>query len=202
MITDLTAPLAATLNHAVSDCATGVTVSEGFPPVLGKSPTVLVLGSLPGRASLAAGEYYAQRRNAFWRIMSELCGADPEHEYHQRLNRLTDAGVALWDVLHSAVRPGSLDADIVRSTERVNDIAGLLAANPGIDLIAFNGRKAAASYARHVAPLLDAAAESGDITRPLTVTLPSTSPAFAAMRFEQKLELWRSTLLPRLRAAR
>jgi hypoxanthine-DNA glycosylase len=152
---------------------------------------VLLLGSLPGRASLAAGEYYAQPQNAFWPIMGALCGAGPELAYAERLRALTGAGIALWDVLAEAERPGSLDADIVAASQRVNDIAGLVAAEPRIELIGFNGKKAAAIFAREI----EAALPRGNLT---TVSLPSTSPAFAAMRREQKLARWREILTPYL----
>jgi len=167
--------------------------ARGFPPVLGPRPGVLLLGSLPGAASIAAGQYYAQRRNAFWRIMGELCAAGPELDYASRLRALTQAGVALWDVLHSAVRPGSLDADIVAATQQVNDVAALIGRRRSIRLVGFNGRKAAAVFRRHVEPQL----ARSDLR---FVTLPSTSPAFAALRPEAKLEVWRSALAPYLRA--
>jgi TDG/mug DNA glycosylase family protein len=168
-------------------------LSQGFPPVAGKSPTVLVLGSLPGRASLEAGQYYAQPRNAFWRIMGELCGAGPELHYERRLEALTAAGVAVWDVLFEAVRTGSLDANIVASTQRVNDVAGLIAANASLKVVAFNGRKAADVYRRKIAP---------DVSRQglLLSTLPSTSPAYASLGIDEKLAAWRTAIGRYLRA--
>jgi len=166
----------------------------GFPPVVGTAPRVLVLGSLPGRASIAAAEYYAMPRNAFWPVMRELCGAGPEIAYAERLQRLQTAGIALWDVLHAAVRPGSLDTAIVSATEQPNDIARLTDRWRSIRLIAFNGQKAAALFRRHVEPTLT----RDDVK---FVTLPSTSPAHASMRQHEKLEHWRIALLPYLRAA-
>ena len=167
--------------------------ARGFPPVLGRAPRVLVLGSLPGRASLAAGEYYAQPQNSFWKIMGALCGATPELEYAERLDRLGQAGIALWDVLHAAERPGSLDADIVTASEQLNDIAGLIARHPTFSLIACNGQKAARTFARRIAPGLPA-------TDLAFATLPSTSPAYASLRYEVKLARWRAVLAPCLRA--
>jgi hypoxanthine-DNA glycosylase len=168
-------------------------LARGFAPVVGRSPRVLLLGSLPGAASIAAGEYYAMRRNAFWPIMGALCGAGPELDYRDRLAALKQHGIALWDVLHAAVRPGSLDAAIVTATEQVNDIAALVGLHRSIRLVAFNGGKAAALFTRHVAPALAAASLE-------SVTLPSTSPAHAALRPEQKLVRWRAALDPWLRA--
>jgi len=192
MITDLTARPAATLNRDMS-AAEANEVSRGFPPVVGRAPRVLVLGSLPGRASLEAGQYYAQPQNAFWRIMGALCAAGPELGYAQRLEALEHAGVALWDVLHAAERPGSLDASIVEASAEINDVGGMIARHRTIRLIGFNGQKAAAIFRRNV----EATLPREDLT---LVTLPSTSPAYASLRREQKLERWREALAPHLRA--
>jgi hypoxanthine-DNA glycosylase len=168
--------------------------SRGFPPIVGDEPRLLVLGSLPGQASLLAGQYYAQPQNAFWMIMGELCGARPELAYGERIEALERAGVALWDVLCEATRPGSLDSSIVTSSQTVNDIAGFVARHETIGLIAFNGQKAAEVFRRQIA---------AGLTRPdlETATLPSTSPAYASLRRAEKLARWRRVLGPRLREA-
>lgn len=193
MITDLTRLPAATLNRVMPDESQPVSLATGFPPVVGRNPRVLVLGSLPGRASLAAGQYYAMPRNAFWYLMGRICAAGPELDYAMRLRRLERAGIALWDVLHAAERPGSLDASIVTATEQANDIAGLLEREPGIRLLAFNGRKAESLFRRHVLPLMvDPAIDQ--------LVLPSTSPAHAVLSRDDKLAIWRDALVPHLRA--
>ena len=191
MITDLTACPAATLNQVMCARTTSNAVSKGFPPIVGNAPRVLLLGSLPGRASLAAGEYYAQPQNAFWYIMRALCAAGPELAYVDRVNRLTRSGIALWDVLHAAERPGSLDANIVAASQQVNDIVGLIERHTDIALIGFNGQKAADIFRRLIAPNLP----RNDLD---CVTLPSTSPAYASLRREQKLARWSEVLLPHL----
>ncbi|HUF73428.1 MAG TPA: DNA-deoxyinosine glycosylase [Gammaproteobacteria bacterium] len=168
-------------------------LSRGFPPVVGPAPRVLVLGSLPGRASLEANQYYAQPRNAFWPIMGALCGASPALDYSARLAALVDAGVALWDVLLEATRPGSLDSSIVTASQRINDIASLIACHETIGLVAFNGLKAAGIFRRHIEPGLS----RGNLA---TAALPSTSPAYASLTREDKLERWRRALAPYLRA--
>lgn len=150
---------------------------------------MLVLGSLPGAASLAAGQYYAHPRNAFWNIMGELVGAAPSLPYQARCARLVAAGIALWDVCAAARRPGSLDAAIDLASVRPNDFAGLLARHPGIGLIAFNGATAARLWRRLVQPALPGAA-----ARLPQVVLPSTSPAHAGRSFESKREAWRAAL--------
>jgi hypoxanthine-DNA glycosylase len=161
----------------------------GFPPIADSRAHVLVLGSLPGRKSLQMGEYYAQPYNAFWRIMGELFGAGPALEYPERLVRLRAGGIAVWDVLAAGEREGSLDSSIVPASVVVNDFNGFFERHRGIRLICFNGTTAAAVFRRKVLPGL--AAEWIEIPQRV---LPSTSPAHASLRFEQKLERWSEAL--------
>src|SRR4249919_3794741 len=95
----------------------------GFAPVARSDALVLILGSLPGPASLEKQQYYGQPRNAFWPIMGELFGAAPELPYARRLVQLRANRVALWDVCRSAVRPGALDVDIRRDSIAINNFA-------------------------------------------------------------------------------
>ena len=140
---------------------------------------------MPGAASLAAGQYYAHPRNHFWPIMRRLLGAGPELPYAKRVRRLKSSGIALWDVLESCVRPGSLDADIEEGSIAVNDFAGFFDAHPRIGAVFFNGAKAESAYRRHVLKGLPAAAGALPALR-----LPSTSPAHAALSFDRKLSVW------------
>lgn len=160
--------------------------SFGFPPVSRGDARVLILGSLPGQASLAAKQYYAQPRNAFWPLMGRLFGAGVELSYEDRLRRLTESGVALWDVCASARRPGSLDTKIEAMSVAPNDFAGFFEAHRDIGLICFNGAAAERLFERHVSRALRAP--------PPRLRLPSTSPAHASLRFEQKLEAWSRAL--------
>jgi hypoxanthine-DNA glycosylase len=146
---------------------------------------VLILGTLPGPVSLEKRQYYAQSRNAFWPIMGELFGAGPELAYRERLQKLKLCRIALWDVCRSAYREGALDASIDPRSIVPNDLAGFLRTHTAIRLICFNGQTAANLYRRRVLPGLPE--EKRDIR---CETLPSTSPAYAAMRFEQKLAKW------------
>ena len=146
---------------------------------------MLILGTLPGPVSLEKRQYYAQSRNAFWPIMGELFGATPELAYRERLQELKVRGVALWDVCRSAYREGALDASIDPASIVPNDLAGFLRTHTSIRLICFNGQTAARLYRQRVLPGLTEALR--DIR---CETLPSTSPAYAAMRFEQKLASW------------
>jgi hypoxanthine-DNA glycosylase len=163
--------------------------SKCFLPVARADARVLILGSLPGQISLARAQYYAQPRNAFWPIMGRLYGAAPELPYEERLERLMEQGVALWDVCAEGRRPGSLDQRIDASSVIANDFAIFLAAHPNIERILFNGATSSRFYRRLVAPALPEA-----LVRLPSVLLPSTSPAHAAMPFERKLELWREAL--------
>jgi hypoxanthine-DNA glycosylase len=146
---------------------------------------VLVLGSLPGRASLEAHQYYAQPQNAFWRIMGALIDAGPELDYAQRLERLKRSALGLWDVLAAGQREGSLDAAIIRETAIVNDFATLFERHSRIELVCFNGRTAEDLYRRRVLPSLPARFAGLALH-----ALPSTSPAHAGMPFALKLERW------------
>lgn len=159
--------------------------SAGFPPIAAADAKILILGSLPSRRSLAESEYYAHRQNAFWRIMSELLGINGDYE--SRCEQLTRTGIAVWDVLASSVRPGSMDADIRLDSAQQNDFEGFLAAHVGIQRIGFNGRKAEQLFRGLVVPELAT-------PLPQLISLPSTSPAYAAMSFDDKLEAWASRL--------
>lgn len=161
---------------------------QGFPPVVGDAARVLILGSMPGQASLDAQEYYAYKQNAFWRIMGDLIGAGPALPYGQRLARLKSAGIALWDVMAACERKGSLDADIVAGSIQPNDFAGFFAEHPAISHVFFNGAAAETSFRRLVLP--------GLADRGLhLLRLPSTSPAHAASAYADKLAAWSLVLI-------
>lgn len=163
--------------------------SRCFPPVSGGRSRILILGSLPGVESLRCQQYYAQPRNVFWDIMDALFGASRKLAYTERLERLRTHAVALWDVVAAGQRPGSLDASIRRSTVAVNDFDAFFQAEGRVELVCFNGRTAEDLYRRRVLPALQP--KSASIPRQV---LPSTSPAYAAMPFERKLEIWTAAL--------
>ncbi|MGH7406155.1 MAG: DNA-deoxyinosine glycosylase, partial [Candidatus Methylomirabilales bacterium] len=128
----------------------------GFPAVSNRQAVVLVLGSLPGRRSLEVGEYYANARNAFWRMMGRLLGENLDLPYATRKRILKKKRIALWDVLAAAQRPGSLDTSIVGTSAVPNDFRIFLKSHPNIRMVCFNGRKAADLYRRKVLPTLSA----------------------------------------------
>ncbi len=163
---------------------------SGLAPVWRADAQILILGSMPGRRSLEAQAYYAHPRNAFWAIAEALFGVPLEMPYAQRLDRLVDAGLALWDVIGRCRRHGSLDQHIEPDSVEANDLAALLERCPGIERIGFNGAAAEAAFRRHVLPRLTP--QQTAIER---VRLPSTSPAHAAMSRLAKIDAWRTALL-------
>jgi TDG/mug DNA glycosylase family protein len=158
--------------------------STGFAPLIGDDARVLILGSLPGKRSLREQQYYAHPQNSFWRIMAQLVQIDPANSYAERCSALKENRIALWDVLASAHRAGSLDSAIEVAGARKNDFAGLLNENQGIRLICFNGRKSRELFDRLVVEDLPSADNFQ------LVNLPSSSPAHAAMKFDMKLKHW------------
>jgi len=161
-------------------------LSFSFPPVAREDARVLILGSLPGQASLKAQEYYAQPQNAFWPLMGALFGAGRDLPYPERLQRLLENRIALWDVCASACRPGSLDSDIDHASVAPNGFAALYRRCPDIKLVCFNGATAERLYHKLVMPTLQ--------VEIATLRLPSTSPAHASRSFSQKREAWAAAL--------
>ncbi len=161
---------------------------RSFEPLVGRQPRILILGSMPGIASLQAVQYYAHPRNAFWAIMAELFGIDPTASYSQRVAELSRHPLILWDTLQACHRPGSLDSNIDAKTARANDFPELLKRFPEIRAILFNGATSEKYFKQLVLP---------NLPQKLELTLlrmPSTSPAHAGMDFEQKLSAWRQLL--------
>ena len=161
---------------------------HSFPPLSNPQARVLVLGSMPGLASLRLQQYYGHPQNAFWKIVGEVLGFDPALAYELRTAALVERRVALWDVLASCVREGSLDADIDDATVVANDFTAFFQTHPHIVRVCFNGAKAESVYKKHVLPQLDT---SRDMQY---VRLPSTSPAHAGMTLAAKLSAWAAGL--------
>jgi hypoxanthine-DNA glycosylase len=153
---------------------------HGFPPIIGDGAGVLILGNMPSVLSLAAAQYYGNPRNAFWRIMGEIFGFDAAAPYDVRTSALTSHGVAVWDVLRSCRRVGSLDSAVESASMAPNDFQAFFDAHPTIQLVIFNGAAAEKNFNRLVRVRTDLR----------FVRLPSTSPA-QTMRYEEKLAAWR-----------
>lgn len=158
-----------------------------FAPIADEHAEILILGSMPGPASLAAGQYYAHKQNAFWRIMAELLLFDPATPYKDKIQALKSAHIALWDVLHSCKRKGSLDARIEIETQIANDFVDFFHSHRNIKHVYFNGSKAESCFKQLVMPRI-----VNDIFH--YERLPSTSPANASIPFERKLDAWRVIL--------
>ena len=157
-----------------------------FAPIEDSRSTVLILGSMPGKASLRAEQYYAHPRNSFWRVMGDLIGAGTALPYESRVRRLKFCRIALWDVLDSCTRKGSFDSDIYESSITPNDLASFYQTHPRIAHVLFNGAKAEACYRKYVLASLSDKFKSLPCQR-----LPSTSPANASLSYKQKLRAWR-----------
>lgn len=164
-----------------------MTLIRSFPPVADVSARILILGSMPGEESLRAGQYYAHPRNAFWKLMGDLFDAGAELPYTRRTQQLKKSGVALWDVLASCLRKGSLDSAIAADSITANDFQAFFSKHRKIRRVFFNGATAERSFHRHVLPGLTA--------QPLQFArLPSTSPAHAALSYAQKRTAWRAII--------
>lgn len=159
--------------------------ASGFAPICDKRARLLILGSLPGERSIRDLQYYAHPRNAFWGIMRDVFGC--VGSYKKRCGILRENSVALWDVLASAPRAGSLDSRIDLEHAVPNDFATLLSRCSKIETIGFNGRAAQKLFRRFVLPSL-----SRDYRY---VTLPSTSPAHAVMSAAEKSSVWQQRLV-------
>ena len=160
-----------------------------FPPIAGNDALILILGSMPGVKSLEQQQYYAHPRNVFWPIMSDLFGFSENLGYPLRCAQLIKNHIAVWDVLKSCHRKGSLDQHINPETMVANDFNKFYEQHPHIRQIFFNGGKAEQVFNQHVLPVLD-----HSVTHLSRQLLPSTSPAHAAMTFEHKLQQWKQVL--------
>lgn len=150
-----------------------------FPPVADQHTRLLLLGSLPGEASLRASRYYAHPQNQFWRLVGAVIARDdlPALDYPDRLAALAAAGVGLWDVVADAVREGSLDGAI--RDHRPNDLLKLVASLPSLRAVGFNGATAARIGRKMI----------GSHPGLALVDLPSSSPAYTR-NYTEKLQDW------------
>ena len=176
---------------------------QSFSAVCDKNTRTLILGSMPGAASLDAVQYYAHQRNAFWPIMLTLAQNKKAQaplsfsdvaqiDYQNRLQAINAAGYGLWDVLAECEREGSLDSAIVANSIVTNDFSGLLHRFTHISTIAFNGKTAERVFKKHVTPSLK---EKGiDAALINWVSLPSSSPAMASLNLQEKYDCWRQAL--------
>lgn len=162
---------------------------RALQPVAGSDARLLILGTMPGAESLRLRQYYANSRNQFWRVLSESFNWEVPRSYRDRIAFLIANHIALWDVLETCERDGSLDSKITPGSERPNDIAKFLREHRRVATIALNGGAAAEFFQRLVAPQL----VNLDRT-PKLVQLPSTSSAYT-ISVAAKLSQWRPVLI-------
>jgi hypoxanthine-DNA glycosylase len=158
-----------------------------FEPVADYNAEILILGSMPGQASLTASQYYANQHNAFWKIMAEILGFAKDCSYETRLQELTTAHIALWDVLKSCTRIGSLDTSIDTDSITANNFHDFYQIHKNIHTVLFNGAKAESAYRKYVMPHITSIAVNH-------LRLPSTSPAHASISYDRKLQAWQTAL--------
>ncbi len=162
-----------------------MTLITSFAPIAAADAKVLILGSMPGAESLARRQYYAHPRNAFWYIIERLTRQTVPLDYAQRAALLRKHGIALWDVLRACKRHGSLDSAIEHDSAVANDFAGFLREHRSITDVFFNGATAEQAWKRYVLKQIGPRYDYLNYRR-----LPSTSPAMASLKPEQKLEQW------------
>lgn len=168
---------------------------HSFAPIASDDAERLILGSMPGKASLEANQYYAHPRNAFWTIIERLLGLDLDACYADRIRLLTAHQIALWDVLKTCTRESSLDSDIIEASITPNDFETFFVSHPNVRQVYFNGAMAEKAYRKHVLPTL------GEPPRLTYVRLPSTSPAHASLTLEAKIVAWKC-IAPKVRKRR
>lgn len=152
-----------------------------FPPVVSQDSKILILGSVPGIKSLERQQYYAHPQNKFWRIIFELLNEEFSEHYEQRISVLKKHNIALWDVIDSCERKGSLDSEI--RNEEANRVKELLEDHPNIRAVFSNGQKSFKNLQRLL----------GKHHTYRIFLLPSTSPLHT-MAYEKKLEEWKKIL--------
>ncbi len=162
-----------------------MSTNHGFPPIAAPDARILILGSMPGKRSLEKHQYYAHPRNSFWPIICKLLSADADLNYKDRKNLLLTNKIAVWDVLKSCYRKGSLDTDIDHASIEPNDFTSFLSEQNQITSVFFNGAKAEQLFNKNVLNMLEE--DHIDLSY---YKLPSTSPAHAAMTMQQKLLKW------------
>lgn len=156
---------------------------ESFEPIETSNSRVLILGTMPGKASLEAGQYYAFNRNKFWQILAELLGFDHNLGYAAKCRKISEKGVAVWDVLGKCVRKGSLDSNITE--EMPNDLREFIYEHKQLRAVFFNGSNAEKFFKKYIKR------QDELFTEIYFETLPSTSPANASQSYLEKLERWR-----------
>ena len=157
---------------------------KSFAPIINSETKILIIGTMPGEASLQAGEYYAHQRNLFWRFMADIFNNGAAFKtYKQKCACLLNNKIGLWDNLQYCERQGSLDMDIKNALP--NDFEGLLQQYPNVGKIIFNGQKSAGFFKKFHPQL---------IKKIECIEVPSTSPANASIQLKNKFDRWKKAL--------
>jgi TDG/mug DNA glycosylase family protein len=164
-------------------------IVNSFGYVANSEAKVLILGSMPGRISLAKQQYYGHAQNLFWPFMHEIFGIDSNLAYEQKLALLQSNGIALWDVMQECERHSSLDSDILEHSIKPNDFNDFFQRYPAMRHVFFNGSKAELSFRNYVLPT------NNHLAYLQLTKLPSTSPANASINRMKKLEEWHKVIL-------
>jgi len=159
-----------------------VTTAQSFPPIIGTQPKILILGSSPGVISLQKQQYFAHPRNAFWSIMAELFDIDISQDYEYLVSQCKTLPIIIWDSLKQCEREGSLDSSIDKDSIVANDFESLFNVYPNLNTVYCNGGAAYKWFNLFGKSQFEKQVE--------VVQLPSTSPAYASMTFEDKLDKW------------
>jgi len=167
-------------------------IDHSFSALCNTNTKLLILGSLPGKKSIAEQQYYAHPRNALWPILCDWMQLPASMSYEQRIETALDRGIGFWDVVAQAERPGSLDSDIKSPSVHYNPIDQLIPSLPNLKCIILNGGAAMTLFKR--AGFNQEAKEMGVAS----IQLPSTSPAHASMTLEEKRVAWHSVLIDTL----
>ncbi len=154
-------------------------MKRSFPPLINPNSRILILGTMPGEKSLACQQYYGNKQNQFWRILYRVFQREYSEDYETRKSLLMEFDIALWDVLYSCEREGSLDSKIKEA--KANDINELILAYPKLKTIVFSSKNAEKFFYKYLC-------EKPDVEY---VTLPSPSGAHASMRLQEKIEHWK-----------
>ena len=161
-------------------------VISGFLPIESSDARILILGSMPSEASLDSNQYYAHPRNSFWYIIESIFARESSLSYQLRKKLLIKNRIALWDVVRSCQRSGSLDSAIEQGSIVINRFDEFYNRHPMIEMIFFNGSKAETEYKKSVLPVLPE-----NYARLASRRLPSTSPAMATLHRQEKLKQWK-----------
>lgn len=160
---------------------------KSFPPVINSHSRIVILGSMPGVASLQAYQYYGNPRNYMWSILYALFdeGREPDSVYENKLLFALSHGIALWDVIAACERKGSLDSNIKQVIP--NDIAGLLRLYPNVETLVCNGTKSFSELNKHFG-------SAPEITQRVVLRMPSTSPIPTKhyRGLEDRLKAWQA----------